>query len=136
MQALIEGGANLEARDEDGETALFMAIRNTKTAAVECLMKNGADPLAQSANKLVALDVARGLRTDYTEYARARDKIIKALTRDYMPQREASARPATPVEAPVAPVLTPATADDTPQDISVLKPLSLQPKRTGPGFNL
>lgn len=124
MQALVEYGANLEARDADGETALFHAIRNFKVPAVQFLMKSGADPLAQSNNKTVALDVARNLRTDYTSYAQQRDQIIKALTKDYGPIPEEPAR---------------SVQDDTPApqgDIQVLKPIALQPKRRGHGFHL
>ncbi|TAL37256.1 MAG: ankyrin repeat domain-containing protein [Alphaproteobacteria bacterium] len=125
MQALIGHGANLEARDGDGETALFYAIRNFKVPAVEFLMKNGADPLAQSNNKTVALDVARNLRTDYASYSQARDQIIKALTKDY---GQAPEKP-PPVQDDVA---SPATQED----IHVLKPITLQPKKGGHGFNL
>ena len=136
MQALIDGGANLEARDNDGDTALFMAIKNSRTGAVECLMKNGADPLAQNYGKIVVLDVARGLRSDYDSYAAIRNQIIKALTKDYGPPREAARerKPAEAAEPPPPPPPLPSAPDD---DISVLKPISLKPKKGGGlGFNL
>lgn len=137
MQALIDGGANLEARDGDGETALFMAIRNSRTAAVECLMKNGADPLAQNYGKVVVLDVARGLRSDYDSYIATRNKIIKALTKDYGPPREdARAKKAPEAAADPAPPPQQQPANDG-DDIPVLKPISLQHKKGGGlGFNL
>jgi ankyrin repeat protein len=132
LQALVDGGATLEARDDDGDTALFVAIRNSRTGAVECLMKNGADPLAQNYSKLVVLDVARGLRSDYDTYAATRDKIIKALTRDYGPPRE-SARAKAPEKSPAES----AAAADARDDIQILKPLAFQPKKSGGlGFNL
>jgi ankyrin repeat protein len=129
MQALIDGGANLEARDGDGDTALFMAMRNQKPAAVECLMKNGADPLAQNYSKVVALDIARTMRTDYAEYRENRASIIKALTKDYGPPHDVKAAAAAPVADPSA-----GQAND---DIHVLKPIELKPKKSGGlSFNL
>ena len=124
-QALVDGGANLEARDADGETALFVAIRDANSGAVDFLMKNGADPLAQSYNKTVAMDIARGLRTDYAEYRQVRDKIIKSLTKDWGPQPGRAKQPAE-------------TPQETQHDIQALKPISLQqPKKPGGlGFNL
>jgi ankyrin repeat protein len=126
-QALVDGGANIEARDADGETALFGAIRAYNASAVEFLMKNGADPLAQSANNTVALDAARRLGTDFQSYRENRDRIIKSLTKDRGPPPERAKKPAAN------------PAPDTQKDIQVLKPISLQPphkKEGGLGFNL
>jgi ankyrin repeat protein len=126
MQALVDYGANLEAQDTKGETALFFAIRNLKVPAVQFLMKSGADPLAMSSDKTVALDVARNLRTDYNSYAQQRDQIIKALTKDYgrAPEKQP---PGVQDDAP---------APATEGDIQVLRPIMLQPKKGGHGFNL
>ena len=139
MQTIIDGGANLETRDPGGDTALFVAIRNSRTAAVECLMRNGADPLAQNDSKQVAMDLARALREDYDQYATIRKQIIKALTKDYGLPREQSRKPAQPandVVADIMPPPPPAKPGDAEDDIQVLKPLSLQARKTGPGFNL
>ena len=83
LQAMLDHGANIEARDADGNTALVYAITNFKEEAVEFLMKHGADPLAQNRHGTVALDIARGLRTDYASYEKARGRILKMLTNDY-----------------------------------------------------
>ncbi|MEZ0225626.1 MAG: ankyrin repeat domain-containing protein [Alphaproteobacteria bacterium] len=126
MKAMLDYGANLEARDGNGETALFYAIRNFKVEAVAFLMKNGADPLAQSYDKTVALDVARGLRTDYATYEEQRGKIIKALTKDYGPIPDKPPRPVRDDAPPAA----------TQEDIQVLKPITLQPQKGSKGFSL
>ena len=42
MQILAENGANLEVRDSDGETPLFLAIRGGKFTTVNTLVRNGA----------------------------------------------------------------------------------------------
>ena len=126
MQALLDHGANLEARDGDGETALFCAIRNTKIDAVAFLMKNGADPLAQNNSRAVALDIARGLRTDHQYYVQQRDTMIKTLMKDYGPPPERQPRR----------VQDDAAAPVTQEDIQILKPITLQPKKGKHGFNL
>ncbi len=102
LQAMIDHGANLEARDGEGNTALVYAITNFKEEAVAFLMKSGADPLAQNKQGTVALDVARGLRTDYDSYAKARARIVKLLTKDYgapppAPQKPEPETPPPPV---------------------------------------
>jgi hypothetical protein len=125
-QALLDRGANIEGRDGDGETPLFYAIRNSNVPAVDFLMKNGADPVAQNDKGVCACDIARGLRTDYDSYAKTRDKILKLLSRS----APAPARPQPDAGRDFAA----ATQDDIP----VLKPIELQRKKGagGAGFNL
>lgn len=140
-KTIIDNGANLEVRDADGDTALMFAIRKSNPEAVEFLMKNGADPVAQNYAKAVALDLARGLRQDYDFYTTQRMKIIKALTKDYgfgegkgaKPRASAPEAAAEKTEAPA-----PSAAGVVEEDIPVLKPLSLQHKKKGGGlgFNL
>jgi len=44
---LLAGGAEVNAADRDGYTALMMASRNARTALVETLLAAGADPAAR-----------------------------------------------------------------------------------------
>lgn len=56
---LVDVGADLEARDYRGRTALhYAAVRGNKKA-VELLLNHGADAGAQTTDGLTALDVAR-----------------------------------------------------------------------------
>lgn len=45
IKALLEFGANINARDNLGETALIKAIRGRKTRTIQLLLENGADPM-------------------------------------------------------------------------------------------
>lgn len=83
MQAMLDHGADIEARDDEGETALMCAIRRYKPEAVEFLMRHGANPVAQNHAGVVALDLARTLSANHPSYRAAREKIIKSLTADY-----------------------------------------------------
>ena len=46
LRALIARGVSLEARDEDGCTALFIAVMQADLSCVEILLRAGADPNA------------------------------------------------------------------------------------------
>ena len=51
VEALLETGANLEARTEDGRTPLHMAAAlSTTPAVVVVLLEAGADPVAKGAD--------------------------------------------------------------------------------------
>ncbi len=45
IKALLEFGANINARDNLGETALIKAIRGRKTRTIQLLLDSGADPM-------------------------------------------------------------------------------------------
>lgn len=125
-RTLLDHGAGIEVRDGEGETPIFFAIRCSNAAAVEFLMKNGADPVAQNAKGTCASDVARGLRTDYDSYAKTRDKILKALACGFSPAGDKPVpQAAKDFESAAA-------------EIPVLKPIELQRKKNsgGAGFNL
>lgn len=52
------GGMNINAADDDGETALVKAVKNARTEAVSILLKLGAKPDAQDKNVDSALIIA------------------------------------------------------------------------------
>ncbi len=41
VELLIENGANMESKNEDGDTALMLAVRSEHTAVVDTLCKRG-----------------------------------------------------------------------------------------------
>jgi ankyrin repeat protein len=68
INLLIENGATLDATDNDGETALFEAIRSTikngekQRSALEALLVKGADPNVKNRKGLTPLHVAQKMR--------------------------------------------------------------------------
>ncbi len=48
-EVLIKHGANIEAKDDDGETPLFDAVKSAREDTVKLLLKHGAS--ATTANK-------------------------------------------------------------------------------------
>jgi len=59
VRELIEGGADVHARDASGETALIHAARGGRREIVEHLLSAGADPLVRADSGSSALDVAQ-----------------------------------------------------------------------------
>ena len=68
IDLLIEKGATIDAPDNNGETALFEAIRSTikdgekQRAAIEALLVKGADPNLKNGKGLTPLQVAERMR--------------------------------------------------------------------------
>ena len=68
INLLIEKGATIDALDNNGETALFEAIRSTikdgekQRAAIEALLAKGADPNLKNRKGLTPLQVAQQMR--------------------------------------------------------------------------
>jgi ankyrin repeat protein len=58
-QALIDGGADVNATDENGNTALREANGMKSAKMVELLMKNGANPLITNKSGETMLDLAK-----------------------------------------------------------------------------
>jgi ankyrin repeat protein len=50
LQHFIEEGANLNAKDPDGQTALHLSIHSGDTSMVQFLLEKGADPEATAPN--------------------------------------------------------------------------------------
>jgi len=59
LRALVASGADLNARNKDGETALMAAARLGRADAVKLLLELGADPSLRSKNGWTALRFAR-----------------------------------------------------------------------------
>jgi hemoglobin len=57
--ALLDGGANIEARDGKGQTPLRRAVNCRQLTVVELLMQRGANPHAEDNRRVTPLDVAR-----------------------------------------------------------------------------
>ncbi len=58
-QALIDGGADVNATDENGNTALREANGMKSAKMVELLLKNGANPLITNKSGETMLDLAK-----------------------------------------------------------------------------
>jgi truncated hemoglobin YjbI len=57
--ALLDHGANIEARDGKGQTPLRRAVNCRQLPVVQLLMQRGADPHAEDGHRVTPLDVAR-----------------------------------------------------------------------------
>jgi ankyrin repeat protein len=66
LRALIEAGANVNARDAEGATPLHMAAYASRATHVQILLEAGADPLAVTDNGRDATAMARKVKADET----------------------------------------------------------------------
>ena len=60
VAALISHGADVNAREMDGETPLMLASYNGRAKVVEALLDAGADKELKDNSGKTALDIARG----------------------------------------------------------------------------
>ncbi len=58
IRCLLDAGADLEAVDKNGATALHRAVRTRSAAAVECLLLAGSDPTARNRPGATAFHLA------------------------------------------------------------------------------
>lgn len=58
----IEAGANVNAKDKDGDTPLHLAVRFNDLGLVQLLLKNGADPTIKDMYGETPLDWAKTLK--------------------------------------------------------------------------
>lgn len=98
---LIGQGADVDARDSNGNTPLMMAAKAGNLGHAAYLLSKGADPLAANKAGEIALDVARGLGQNWHGN---RQQIIDALVKA-LPEVEArrEAREAAAEEKSVPP---------------------------------
>jgi ankyrin repeat protein len=64
LTALLAAGANPNARDGEGRTALHMAAFATRTANAKLLLRAGGDPNAKTDAGRDVLSMARKVRAD------------------------------------------------------------------------
>lgn len=86
-QLLVEHGADVNAADASGQTALFEAVVNRKLELVHFLMEHGADPQAATASGQTVLEWLRHrVESDqeygYSEYA----PVLEAVTGERVEQ--------------------------------------------------
>ena len=60
MQALIDAGAGVNARDSEGQAVLAWASRTGRTGAVKALLAGGADVHAKNSSGNTAKTLAEG----------------------------------------------------------------------------
>ena len=58
LKILLQNGADIEAKDFDGETALIAAAEVGDLDIVKCLFDNGADVSLENADGDTAIDIA------------------------------------------------------------------------------
>jgi len=70
MECLLSNGADIEAKDESGETALHLAVKAKRTPAVTCLLRWGANPNPKDKNGITPLMAmtSHNLRMTYCTY--------------------------------------------------------------------
>jgi hypothetical protein len=59
VQTLLQHGADVAARDEDGRTSLHYASKNGHAAVVQTLLQHGADVAARDMGGKTPLDYAK-----------------------------------------------------------------------------
>ncbi|XP_043461768.1 uncharacterized protein LOC122498196 [Leptopilina heterotoma] len=64
VKALIEFGADVDVKDDRGQTPLFNAVQTKQTEIVELLLKAGANVNAEDSNNMMPINFAFGERED------------------------------------------------------------------------
>jgi ankyrin repeat protein len=120
LDALAQGGLDVDQKDADGYTALARATRRQRLDCVTHFLKIGADPLAETGGGRTVLDIARN--TDGAS-STTHEAIIDALL---------TAAPAKDFNA----AATKDAALETSEPITVSRPISLTTPHKKEGFQL
>jgi ankyrin repeat protein len=80
LQLLLDRGADVNAANQSGDTALHGATLRGSTAIIEFLVEHGANVRARNANGRTALDIAMGVPDDRIPYNEATAKLLRRLT--------------------------------------------------------
>lgn len=78
VQALLENGANVNAKDTQGQTALYYAARAGKTDIVDYLLKNKIDYYSLDKNGDIARTIA--FHAGHTDIVKIMDDYVKGQT--------------------------------------------------------
>ncbi len=78
VQALLEGGANVNSKDATGQTALYYAARTGKADVVDYLLKNKIDYYSLDKNGDIARTIA--YRSGHTDVVKLMDDFVKGQT--------------------------------------------------------
>jgi quinoprotein dehydrogenase-associated probable ABC transporter substrate-binding protein len=89
-KALIKDGADVNAKDKDGMTALMIAASHNNAPMVGLLLQSGADPAAKNAKGQTALDIAN--LNGNLDAAQAISVVSKALSTTEAPAPAASSQ--------------------------------------------
>ena len=78
VRALLEGGAEVNAKDKDGQTALYYAARNGKKDVVDVLLKRKIDYYSLDQKGDIARTIA--FRAGHADIVQMMDNFVKAET--------------------------------------------------------
>jgi len=116
---MLSLGVNVDVKNHRGNTPLMLSVKNGDFDRVKYFLAKGASPLATNSQGEMVLEEARKLDQRYNP---KRLDIIDALVVAMAP------RAASPAPQPVDQALS-----ETKDDITVMKPLTVTPRKPGGG---
>ncbi|MEZ0260138.1 MAG: hypothetical protein ACAH80_03970 [Alphaproteobacteria bacterium] len=114
-------GVDVDVKNHRGNTPLMLSVKSGDCDRVQYYLKKGASPLSTNHQAEMVLEEARKLESSYHG---KRQQIIDALVVAMATPKQAFAAAATPADK---------TLSETKDDITVMKPLSVGPKKPGGG---
>lgn len=121
---MLSLGVDADVKNHRGNTPLMLSVKNGDFDRVQYFLKNGASPLSTNQQAELVLEEARKLEASYHG---KRQAIIDGLIVAMAPQ-PAFAAAAAPADKALS---------ETKDDITVMKPLTVAPKKpSGGGLNL
>jgi Ankyrin repeats (3 copies) len=120
---MLSQGVDVDVKNHKGNTPLMLSVKSGDFNRVKYLLSKGASPLATNNQNEMVLEEARKLDKDFNP---DRQRIVDALV-------AAVGAPVAPVAKPAAQTPTDQALSETKDDITVMKPLSVGPKKPGGG---